>query len=106
MMQGFEKAAVLAGETTERMRLDVEHARALTRDCDVLPFSEEAAAIAAYIFPRLSQSQRNKHWTDVFIVATALAHEYGVATRNRNDFELIASHTPQHYAALRLQIWK
>src|ERR687885_148296 len=50
MMQGFEKAAVLAGGMTERIRLDVEHARALTRDCVVLPFHEEAAEIAAYIF--------------------------------------------------------
>ena len=106
MMQGFEKAAVLAGGMTERIRLDVEHARALIRDCVVLPFNEEAAEIAAYIFPRLSQAQRNKHWTDVFIAATALTHEYGVATRNRSDFELISSHTPQHYPALRLQIWK
>lgn len=106
MMQGFEKASVLSGGMTERTRLDMEHARVLTRDCVVLPFNEEAAEIAAYVYPRLSQAERNKHWTDVFIAATALAHEYGVATRNRSDFELIARHTPPHYPALRLQIWK
>jgi tRNA(fMet)-specific endonuclease VapC len=106
MMQGFQKASVRAGGMTERMRLDIEHARALTRDCLVLPFNKEAAEIAAYVFPRLSQAERNKHWTDVFVAATALAHEYGVATRNRSDFELIASHTPANYPALRLQIWK
>jgi predicted nucleic acid-binding protein len=106
MMQGFEKAVVLSGGMTERTKLDMEHARALTRDCIVLPFNELAAGVAAYVLARLSQSERNKHWTDVFIAATALAHEYGVATRNRAHFELIASHTPPHYPALRLQIWK
>jgi predicted nucleic acid-binding protein len=106
MMQGFEKASVLSGGMTERTRLDLERARVLTRECVVLEFNEQAAEIAAHVFPRLTQAERNKHWTDVFIAATALAHEYGVATRNRGDFELIARHTPPHYPALRLQIWK
>jgi predicted nucleic acid-binding protein len=106
MMYGFEKATVLSGGMTERTRWDMERARILTRECVVLDFNEQVAEIAAYIFPRLSKAERNKHWTDVFIVATALAHEYGVATRNRDDFELIAKQTPPHYPALRLQIWK
>lgn len=106
MMHGFERAAVLAGGMTDRIRLDVEHARALTRDCVVLPFNQEAAEVAAYIFARLSKSQRNQHWGDVFIAATALVHEYGVATRNGDDFRLIADHMPLHYPALRIQIWK
>jgi predicted nucleic acid-binding protein len=106
MMQGFEKASVLLGGMSERTMQDKEHARILTRDCVVLPFNEAAAEIAAYIFPRLSQKERNKHWADVFIAATALAHEYGVATRNRGDFELIAKHTPPHYPVLRIQLWK
>lgn len=106
MMRGFQKAVVLAGDITERIQLDIDHARALTRDCVVLPFNEVAAEIAAYIFPRLSKTERNQHWADVFIAATALAHEHGVATRNGDDFRLIGSHTPPHYPALRLQIWK
>jgi predicted nucleic acid-binding protein len=106
MMQGFEKAAVLSGGMTERTRLDLERAHVLTRECVVLDFNEQAAEIAAHVFPRLTQAERNKHWTDVFIAATALAHEYGIATRNRGDFELIARHTPPHYPALRLQVWK
>lgn len=106
MMQGFEKASVLAGGMTERTRQDMERARVLTRECVVLDFNEQAAEIAAYVFPRLTQAERNKHWADVFITATAMAHEYGVATRNRGDFELIAGHTPPHYPALRLQFWK
>jgi predicted nucleic acid-binding protein len=91
---------------TDRTRLDMAHARILTRDCIVLPFNEQSAEIAAYIWPRLSRTEKSKHWADVFIVATALEHEYGVATRNRDDFELIARHTPPHYPSLRLQIWK
>ncbi len=106
MLHGFEKDAVSSGGMSERTRLDKEHARILTRDCIVLPFNEGAAEIAAYIFPRLSQKERNKLWADVFIAATALAHEYGVATRNRTDFELLASHVPPPYPALRIQIWK
>lgn len=42
-----------------------------------LSFNQDAAKIAAaYIFPRLLQKERNQHWTDVFITATALAHDY------------------------------
>jgi predicted nucleic acid-binding protein len=78
----------------------------LIRQCTVLPFNQEAAEIAAYIFPRLSRSERNQHWTDVFIAATALAHDYGVATRNQSDYELIAKHTPPQYPLLRIEVWK
>jgi predicted nucleic acid-binding protein len=106
MMQGFEKASILSGGMSERTVQDKERARILTRDCVVLPFNEDAAEIAAYIFPRLSQRERNKHWADIFIAATALAHEYGVATRNRSDFELIAKHAPPHYPVLRIHVWK
>lgn len=108
MLHGFEKDAVLSSGMSERTRLDMEQARILTRDCIVLPFNEDAAEIAAYIYSRLSRKEQRKpkFWADVFIAATALAHEYGVATRNRSDFELIAQHTPPHYPALRIEIWK
>lgn len=106
MMHGFEKDAVLSGEMSERTKLDREHARILTRDCIVLPFNEDAAEIAAHIYARLSQKDRNKLWADLFIAATALAHECGVATRNRSDFELLAKYTPPRYPILRIQIWK
>jgi predicted nucleic acid-binding protein len=106
MMHGFEKAAVIAGSMTEQIRLDLERARTLTGECGVLDFNREAAEIAAYIFPRLSQKEQKKHRADVMVVATALAHEHGVATRNRSDFELISKHTPPNYPTLRLHIWK
>ena len=78
----------------------------LIRTCGVLDFNQLAANIAAYIFARLSKSQRNKHWCDVFIVATALAHGYGVATRNQRDFEMIGQHPPPSAPILYLAIWK
>ena len=49
----------------------------LSEDCIVLPWEQNAAAITAYIFPRLA-GQLPKHWKDLFIAATALAHGYGV----------------------------
>ena len=104
MMHGFENAAHKDG-TNDRLKRDRDHARELTNECTVLPFNQEAAEIAAYIFPRLSQKNVTDS-ADVFIAATSLAHEYGVATRNQTDFELIAKHTPPHYPQLRIEVWK
>jgi predicted nucleic acid-binding protein len=80
-------------------------AERLIQNCIVLSFDQNAAALAAYIFPRLSQSDRNKHWRDVFIAATALSHHHGIASRNRKDFELIANLLPPGQR-LYLAVWK
>lgn len=71
----------------------------------VLSFDRRAAEIAAYVFARLSQSARNKHWKDLFVMATAIAHDHGVATGNKKDFEMLAKHLPED-VYLRLAIWK
>jgi predicted nucleic acid-binding protein len=42
----------------------------------------------------------------MFIAATVLAHDYGVVTRNKSDFELLARHTPPQYPPLRIEVWK
>jgi predicted nucleic acid-binding protein len=105
-LHGFEKAVVQSGVMDERTRRGMEQTRNLIASCTVLPFDQQAAEIAAYIFPRLSRSERAKHWADMLIAATALAQGYGVATRNRSDYELIASHTPPHYPALLIKVWK
>jgi predicted nucleic acid-binding protein len=76
----------------------------LSEACGVLPWEQNAAAITAHIFPRLAGQQLPKHWKDLFIAATAIAHGYGVATRNRKDFELIASYTPND-VTLRVAVW-
>lgn len=105
MLYGFEKSAVIAGLMSDRTKADKRDAQSLTRNCRILPFNEEAAGIAAYIYARLSPKQQSGHFRDVMIAATALAHDNGVITRNRQDFELIAKHVPAHRPALRLEIW-
>jgi len=103
---GFEKKAARIGAVDDRTLQDRLRLDQLISGCPVLPFDQSAATIASYIFSRLSQSHRNKHWGDVFITATALAHGHGIATRNRDDFVLIAEHLPLSHGLLRLVIWK
>jgi predicted nucleic acid-binding protein len=103
---GFENKAVRVGALDDRTLQDRLRTEQLISACPVLPFDQAAATIAAYIFPRLSKSHRNKHWRDIFITATALAHGHGIATRNRDDFTLIAEHLPPSNSLLRLVIWK
>lgn len=105
MMHGFENAVIQQG-TRDRLQLDLDHARELTKECTVLPFNQEAAEIAGYMFPRLSRKERKDHWADMFIAATVLAHDYGVATRNKSDFELLARCTPPRYPPMRIEVWK
>lgn len=103
---GFERRIVkLAGldPQSEQSRSTLER---IIRECGVLDLEQKAAAIAAHIFARLSQSRRNRHWRDIFIAATALAHGHGVATRNQADFELIGQHLPAYAPTLYLAIWK
>jgi predicted nucleic acid-binding protein len=103
---GFESQAVKLGgldPSHEQWRLEMED---LISSCGVLSFDQEASAIAAYIFARLSHSQRNQHWRDIFIAATAIAHGHGLATRNQADFELIGQHLPPYAPTLHLAIWK
>lgn len=100
-LSGIEAEAA-KGKDVEQFQLKAQQ---LIRNCIVLPFDQRAAAIAAYVFPRLSQSDRNKHWRDLFIAATALAHQYGIATGNRKDFELIDKCLPPNLR-LHLAVWK
>jgi predicted nucleic acid-binding protein len=103
---GFESQIVKFGgldPKAEQWRSEME---GLIQTCGVLDFDERAASIAAHIFPRLSQSQRNRHWRDILIAATALAHGCGVATRNKDDFELIGRDLPTHAPTLHLAVWK
>lgn len=103
---GVENAAVrkeVTDEESMRYRGRIEQ---LSESCVVLPFDRTAAAIAAYSFARLSRGEQKKHWRDLFTTATALAHDHGVATRNKSDFELIAKNLPSNFPLLRLAIWK
>jgi len=102
---GIEKEIIKQGNT-EFLKQKQEGVERLIKICSVLDFNQNAATIAAHIFARLSQSQRNQHWKDVFIAATALAHHHSIATHNRKDFELIGQHLPPTFPVLRLAIWK
>ncbi|HEY0324050.1 MAG TPA: type II toxin-antitoxin system VapC family toxin [Pyrinomonadaceae bacterium] len=103
-LHGFENSAMKSGdEHIKQKRIATEK---LIQSCIVLPFDHNAAAIAAYIFPRLSKSDRSKHWKDLFMASTALAYRHGIATQNKSDFELLATHLPAAHPLLRLAIWK
>lgn len=103
---GFENTVVKDGGLDQRTTQQRLKSDKFIQSCTVLPFDQTAATIAAYIYPRLSQSQRNKHWKDLFIASTALAHGHGVVTRNKTDFELMAVHLPPTHSLLRLAVWK
>ena len=78
-LTGIESEAA-KNKSVERYRLRAE---LLIRNCTVLPFDQNAAAIAAQVFPRLSRSDRNKLWRDVFIAATAVAQLRGCNRQQR-----------------------
>lgn len=103
---GIEAEAAKGRITKEQGAQYRDRIKALAESCPLLSFDSEAAAIAAYVFPRLTRSERNKHWKDLFTIATALSHGYGVATGNRGDFELIAGHLSDHHPILRLAVWR
>jgi len=105
-LKGFEALASRLAGLDDRARKDLTATEELIQSSDVLPFDQKAAAIAAYSFARLSQSERNKHWCDLMTVAIALSHGHGVATRNQSDFERIGQYLPDSHPLLYLAIWK
>jgi predicted nucleic acid-binding protein len=106
-LHGFEKKSPESRGLTERDSADRRATQLLIEQAaEIVPFDSRAAGIAAYIFPRLSQSQRNRHWCDLFIAATAMAHGYGVATSDQADFELIGATLSNNHPVPYLAIWK
>jgi predicted nucleic acid-binding protein len=103
-LYGFENKSIKPDEPNEQTKQARVRTEQLIESCDVLPFNQRSAEIAAYIVPRLSKNIPKGTLVDAFIAATALAHGYGVATRNQTDFELIGSHTPNDLT-LRLAVW-
>lgn len=71
----------------------------------ILPFDEKAAEIASFIFGRLSKSDKNKQWQDLFVMATAISHNHGLITQNVRDVKHLARYLPDELY-LRLAIWK
>jgi predicted nucleic acid-binding protein len=104
VLHGFQKIFAKMETVYERSQTGMEKIKQLIASCTVLPFDQQSAEIAAYIFPRLSRSERAKHWADVLIASTALAHNRGIITRNKTDFTLIGKHAPPG-TVLRLELW-
>jgi predicted nucleic acid-binding protein len=102
---GIQRGLFKKTFTEEQANFQKHQIEQLLLNYPVINFNQQASEIAAYIFARLSQSDRNKHWRDVFIVATAVANNYGLATQNKRDMELIAQYLPEDFD-LRLAIWK
>lgn len=102
---GIQKALAAKQITDEKANSLLQEISTLSINHSVISFDQKSAEIAAYIYARLSQKDKNKHWRDLFIAATAIAHNYGLATQNKKDIELIARHLPPNMD-LRLAIWK
>ena len=102
---GIQKGLVKGNFTEEQANYQKQEINRLLISYPVIDFNQKASEIAAHVFARLSQSDRNKHWRDVFIVATTLSHNYGLASQNKKDMELIANHLPKDLD-LRIAIWK
>ena len=102
-LYGVENTIAKAGRLDDRTKQDRVAIEQLINSCVVLPFDQRAAEISAYIIPRLKKNIPRGSLLDALISATALAHGYGVATRDRG-FELIAEHTPDNMI-LRLVSW-
>jgi len=102
-LYGFENSAVKSNEINEQTKQDRIRTEQLIKSCDVLSFNQASAEIAAYIITRLPKNIPKDTLLDALIAATALAHGFGVATRDKG-FELIGKHTPDHLI-LRLAFW-
>lgn len=102
---GIQKALATNETSTEQADFHLREINRLATIHTVIAFDQRASEIAAYIFARLSKSEKNQHWRDLFIVATTLAHNYGLATQNKRDIELIVKYLPENLD-LRLAIWK
>jgi predicted nucleic acid-binding protein len=63
--------------------------RALAAGCVVLPFDDEAAAVAASIWGRVVRSLRHQ-LGDLLIASVAISRQLPLVTRSRRDFEALA----------------
>jgi predicted nucleic acid-binding protein len=86
-----------------RFRKAREQLGALLSSFVVLDFNLRAGEIAAEVFARLGKRLSNSNRNDIYIAAIAIAHGYGLATRNRRDFELIGNSLP--VVNLALVVW-
>lgn len=102
---GIQNALVKKQIIPEQANYQKQEIDRLLANHTIISFDQRASEIAAYIFARLSKSDKSSHWRDLFIVATVVANNYGLASQNKRDMELIAKYLPDGLD-LRLAIWK
>lgn len=83
LLHGVHRAS---GARRNRRRAFVEH---LLSGLEPLPITEAIARVHADVWARLAREGNVPGAHDLWIAATALAHGFGVATRNRDDFERV-----------------
>lgn len=83
LLHGVHRAS---GARRNRRRAFVEH---LLAGFEPLPITEAIARVHADVWARLAREGNVPAAHDLWIAATALAHGFGVATRNRGDFERV-----------------
>jgi predicted nucleic acid-binding protein len=102
---GFESKAAKIDGLSDKLQRAYSNTKQLIEQCEVLPLNQQAATLAAHIAARIGGSKANQLRYDIFVATTAIAHDFGVATANQEDFEIIAQHLPTEIF-LRLSIWK
>jgi tRNA(fMet)-specific endonuclease VapC len=75
-----------SGAVRSRRRAFVEHVLA---GLEAIPVTEPVARVHAEVWADLSQRGEAIGAHDLWIAATALAHELGVATRNASEFDRV-----------------
>lgn len=96
-LRGYREA-IRAGKPFERQLQAFE---ALVTNCVVLPFDEEAAAVAADIWSASTRRLRRR-LGDILIAAVAVSRHLPLATRNKQDFQDL---TKASGVKLRLVDW-
>jgi predicted nucleic acid-binding protein len=96
-LRGY-RAALRVGKPFARQLQAFE---TLVAHCVVLPFDQDAAAVAADIWSAATRSQRSK-LGDILIAAVAVSRQIPLATRNTRDFQQL---TKASGLSLRLVDW-
>ncbi len=102
---GVEKEFSRDNIKEDEYKIYIARIEELTLQHLILPFNEKAAEIASFIYARLGKSDQNKHWEDLFVMATAIAHNHGLITQNVKDSKFLANYLPEG-RSLRLAVWK
>jgi len=83
LLHGVHRAS---GARRNRRRAFVEH---LLAGLEPVPITEPVARVHAEVWAGLERRGNVPGAHDLWIAATALAHGFGVVTRNRADFERV-----------------